>query len=85
MKTTEKTGKVVGALTVKDEDELMLITKTGQMVRTRVQDIREAGRNTMGVKLIDLEESDLLLAIASVVSDKAEGEEEPPAPDAPSA
>ena len=46
---------VVGALTVKDADEIMLITVAGQMVRTRVSDIREAGRNTQGVKLIDLD------------------------------
>ncbi len=55
MKTTDRTGQVVGALTVKDADEIMLITVAGQMVRTRVSDIREAGRNTQGVKLIDLE------------------------------
>jgi DNA gyrase subunit A len=53
MKTTDRTGNVVGALTVKDEDEIMLITVAGQMVRTRVSDIRETGRNTQGVKLID--------------------------------
>ena len=55
MKTTEKTGAVVGALTVRDADEIMLITVKGQMVRTCVKDIREAGRNTQGVKLIELE------------------------------
>src|SRR3989475_299954 len=53
MKTNEKTGAVVGALTVKDEDEIMLITVGGQMVRIPVQGIREAGRNTQGVKLIN--------------------------------
>ena len=84
MKTTDKTGVVIGALTVRDEEEIMLITKAGQMVRNRVKDVREAGRNTMGVKLIDLEDSDRLLAIAPVISEKADGEEEPPAPDAPS-
>jgi len=46
MKTTEKTGAVVGALTARDADEIMLITVKGQMVRTCVKDIREAGRNT---------------------------------------
>ena len=50
MKTGDKTGGVVGALTVRDTDEIMLITVGGQMVRTNVKDIREAGRNTMGVK-----------------------------------
>src|SRR5580658_4970635 len=72
MKTTDRTGKVVGALTVKDADEIMLITVAGQMVRTRVSDIREAGRNTQGVKLIDLEASDKLQAIAPVISEEKE-------------
>jgi DNA gyrase subunit A len=84
MKTNEKTGLVVGALTVKDTDEIMLITVTGQMVRTRVSDIREAGRNTQGVKLIDLDGPDKLKAIAPVISEEKEEEEEPPAaPPAP--
>jgi DNA gyrase subunit A len=72
MKTTDRTGGVVGALTVKDADEIMLITVGGQMVRTRVSDIREAGRNTQGVKLIDLEANDKLQAIAPVISEEKE-------------
>jgi len=64
---------VVGALTVRDTDEIMLITVGGQMVRTGVKDIREAGRNTMGVKLVNLDAGDKLQAIAPVISeDKAE-------------
>ena len=55
MKTNEKTGKVIGALTVKEGDEIMLITVAGQMVRISVNGIREAGRNTQGVKLIELD------------------------------
>ena len=73
MKTTDKTGLVVGALTVRDHDELMLITVGGQMVRIPVKGIREAGRNTQGVKLIDLAEKDHLQAVAPVIS---EGEDE---------
>jgi DNA gyrase subunit A len=72
MKTNEKTGGVVGALTVRDADEIMLITTAGQMVRTFVRDIREAGRNTQGVKLIDLAEGDKLQAIAPVISEQQE-------------
>ena len=72
MKVTEKTGAVVGALTVRDADEIMLITTGGQMVRIFVKDIREAGRNTQGVKLIDLAESDKLQAIAPVISEQQE-------------
>jgi DNA gyrase subunit A len=72
MKTTDRTGAVVGALTVKDQDEIMLITVGGQMVRIGVKDIREAGRNTMGVKLINLAEDDKLSAIAPVISEEEE-------------
>jgi DNA gyrase subunit A len=74
MKTADKTGKVVGALTVTDKDEIMLITSGGQMVRTRVAEIREAGRNTMGVKLIGLATGEKLQAIAPVVSEQQEDE-----------
>jgi DNA gyrase subunit A len=74
MRTGEKTGDVVGALTVRETDEIMLITNKGQMVRTRVKEIRETGRNTMGVKLIDLRNGEKLQAIAPVVSQVEEEE-----------
>jgi DNA gyrase subunit A len=76
MKTGDKTGRVVGALTVSDNDELMLITTKGQMVRTRVAEIRETGRNAQGVKLMDLKSGEKLQAIAPVVSQTAEEEVE---------
>jgi DNA gyrase subunit A len=72
MKTGDKTGGVVGALTVRDADEIMLITVGGQMVRTSVRAIREAGRNTMGVKLVNLDAGDKLQAIAQVVGEEIE-------------
>lgn len=72
MKTTDKTGNVAGALTVRDADELMLITNKGKMVRTRVAEIRETGRNAQGVKLIDLRENEILQGIAPVVSNEDE-------------
>jgi DNA gyrase subunit A len=72
MKVGEKTGGVVGALTVRDADEIMLITVGGQMVRTSVKAIREAGRNTMGVKLVNLDAGDKLQAIAQVVGEEIE-------------
>ncbi len=68
MRTGERTGDVVGALTVHESDELMLITTGGQMVRIRVSEVRETGRNTMGVKLMDLREGETLQDIAPVVS-----------------
>ena len=76
MKTGDKTGSVVGALAVTERDEIMLITSGGQMVRTRVAEIRPAGRNTMGVKLINLPGKEKLQAIAPVVSQQEEAEEE---------
>jgi DNA gyrase subunit A len=80
MKTGEKTGDLVGALTVRENDEIMLITNKGQMVRTRVKEIRVVGRNTMGVKLINLRESEKLQAIAPVVSQAEEESAEQAAP-----
>ncbi|MGZ4982916.1 MAG: DNA gyrase subunit A, partial [Chthoniobacterales bacterium] len=80
MKTGEKTGNVVGALSVTDKDELMLITTKGQMVRTRVKEIRETGRNAQGVKLMDLKAGEKLQAIAPVVSQAAEESEVEAAP-----
>ena len=83
MKANEKTGVVVGALTVKDADEIMLITAAGQMVRIGVQGIREAGRNTQGVKLINLEEGDRLQAIAPVISESDEDQATGDIPETP--
>ena len=74
MKTGDKTGIVVGALTVHENDELMLITNKGQMVRTRVKEVRETGRNTMGVILINLKGAEKLIGIAPVVADEESDE-----------
>ncbi|MDG2214798.1 MAG: DNA gyrase subunit A [Verrucomicrobiota bacterium] len=73
MKITKKTGRVVGGLTVHDGDEIMLITVGGQMVRTSVKGIRQTGRNTQGVRLVNVDDKDRLQDIAPVVS--AENEE----------
>jgi DNA gyrase subunit A len=72
MKTTDKVGSVVGALCVTDTDEIMLTTAQGQTVRTGCKDIRTAGRNTQGVKLVNLNEGDKLVAIARVISEQQE-------------
>ena len=72
MKTNEKTGGVAGALTVRDTDELMLITNKGKMVRTKVAGIRETGRNAQGVILINMREGESLSGIAPVVSNDDE-------------
>jgi DNA gyrase subunit A len=70
MRTTERTGAVVGALTVHDQDEMMLITTGGQMARIAVQGIRETGRDAQGVRLINLDANDRLQAIAPVISEE---------------
>ena len=54
IQTSERNGKVVGAVLVQDSDEIMLITDAGTLVRTRVEEIRELGRNTQGVTVIRL-------------------------------
>ena len=79
MKCTEKTGQVVGAAAVADDDELMLMTTGGQSIRIRVSDVRETGRNAQGVKLVTLNEEEKLQDIAPVrESSEEESEAEEP-------
>ena len=75
MKCTDKTGKVIGAAAVSDEEELMLMTSGGQSIRIRITDVRETGRNAQGVKLVTLNESESLQDIAPVRSNDEETEE----------
>ncbi len=75
MNVTDKTGKVVAAMAVHDNDELMLITSKGQNVRIRVggdKGIRETGRNAQGVKLMDLKKDETIQDVATVVADDVE-------------
>ncbi|MBI5380720.1 MAG: DNA gyrase subunit A [Opitutae bacterium] len=65
---------VAGALSVRDEDEVMLLTAKGQSVRTRVKEIRETGRGAKGVKLVNLDAGDKLLSIARIVETAEEQE-----------
>ena len=74
MKCIEKTGQVVGAAAVADDDELMLMTTGGQSIRIRVSDVRETGRNAQGVKLVTLNDEEKLQDIAPV---RESTEEEP--------
>ena len=68
---TEKTGDAVSIKEVLPTDELMLITKHGMIIRMPVKGIRVSGRNTQGVRLVNLESSDLVQAVARVVPDDA--------------
>ena len=66
MKTTGKTGKVVAVLCVKEDSDLMIITKDGKIIRIEAGEIRQAGRSTQGVRLVRMEEGDRVAA-ASVI------------------
>ena len=67
IQTSERNGKVVGAVLVDETDEIMLITSAGVLVRTEVEQIREMGRATQGVTLINCDEGDLLTGVKRVV------------------
>jgi DNA gyrase subunit A len=69
---TEKTGSLVGLLTVTEKEDLIITCKSGITIRTGIQQIREAGRATQGVKLIKLDEGDEIAAISQI-----EEQEEP--------
>jgi DNA gyrase subunit A len=64
---SERNGVVVGAKLVQDNDEIMLITTGGVLIRTRVSEIRELGRATQGVTLINLDEGEKLAGLEKVV------------------
>jgi DNA gyrase subunit A len=73
MKTTRKTGKVVAILAVKDDSELMIVTRDGKMIRIDSGEIRQAGRSTQGVRLVRMEENDQVAAACLI----PEAEEKP--------
>jgi DNA gyrase subunit A len=72
MKTTDKTGRVIGVQQVTEDDQLMLVTNAGKIIRLRIKDIRVIGRNTQGVRLIDLEEGERVVSLARVVEKEEE-------------
>lgn len=74
LNVTDKTGKLVGFLAVNESDDLFITCVSGVTIRTHVKTIREAGRATQGVKLINLDEGDEIAAIARI--DEQEEEEE---------
>jgi DNA gyrase subunit A len=76
IKTTDKNGKVAGISYVFEDDQVLLITEQGMIIRTNVADIRSIGRNTQGVRVINIDENDLVVAAVKLVdkddSDDAE-------------
>jgi len=75
IRTTERNGKVVAVKSVTDEDELMMITAKGMMLRTAIANTRVIGRATQGVRLIRLEQGDKLVAVARIAQDQLEPHE----------
>jgi len=75
VRVTEKNGPVVGIKAVTDEDQVLLITEKGILIRLKVADVRETGRAAMGVRLIDLDEGDRVVAVAKL-AEREDGEEE---------
>jgi DNA gyrase subunit A len=87
IRTTERNGPVVGIVSVRDGDDIMLITTQGMVNRTHVDEVRIVGRNTQGVRIMNLNEGDKIASLAKVAREEIESESaatEPP-PDQPSA
>ena len=84
---TEKTGDVVALMEVLPEDEIMIITRGGMIIRSPVSQVRVAGRNTQGVKLVNLDGGDIVTAVARVIpeDDKDVGDEPAGGPESPEA
>jgi DNA gyrase subunit A len=78
IKTTERNGRVVGLVQVKDQDEVMLVTNGGKLIRMKVKEISVIGRNTQGVRLITLESTNEKVTGISKLPE-SESEEESPA------
>lgn len=74
MKVTERTGKVVGVQMVREEDELMLVTDTGRVIRFPARDVSVIGRNTQGVRLIELDGEERVVAVARLAERETEQE-----------
>ena len=79
IQTSDRNGKVVGIAYVHDDDELMIISQQGMIIRMRAGDVRSIGRATQGVRLIEMEEGDEVVAIAKLADKEVEnGEDAPP-------
>ena len=83
LRRTDKTGAIVALKEVLPEDELMIVTKHGVIIRCAVDGIRVIGRNTQGVKVMNLDEGDAVMDVARVVKEDEGGEEEPTGDETP--
>jgi DNA gyrase subunit A len=77
IQTSERNGAMVGALQVQPDDEVMLISSSGTLVRVRIEEISVQGRNTQGVRVMRVEEGETLVGVERVAADGGEeGESE---------
>ncbi len=81
IKITEKNGRVIGMAQVSEDDEILLITANGKVLRIRAKDISVQGRNTQGLRLFDIDEGDKVVSFAKVV--EREDDREGPAEKSP--
>ncbi|MGB5708708.1 MAG: DNA gyrase subunit A [Arenicellales bacterium] len=81
IKTSDRNGEVVSSLTVNSEDEVMLITDGGILIRTRVAEISSQGRNTQGVRLISLNQNEKLVSVSRVDESETDTESDQSEPD----
>ena len=72
IKTTKKNGAVVSVRRVNDDDELMVISKSGKVIRIAVDTIRKTGRNAQGVKIMELKDDDVVVSMVPVVKTDSE-------------
>jgi len=77
IQTSDRNGKVVGIAYVHDDDELMLISQQGMILRMKAGDIRTIGRATQGVRLIEMEEGDAVVSVAKLAEKEGDEESEP--------
>ncbi len=82
IRTSERNGRVVGILPVRDGEDIMLITAGGMVNRTHVHEIRIVGRNTQGVRIMNLKDGDKIASLAKVPREEAETEPESTEPSA---
>ena len=76
IRVTDRNGPVVSVLRVKDEDDVMMMTQGGMIIRSPMEEVRVIGRATQGVRVINLKDNDKVVALARIPEDKDEDDED---------
>lgn len=85
IRTSERNGNVIGSLAVVDGDDVLMISAAGKIQRIHVSDISVIGRNTQGVRIMKLDDSDRLVGVARIPAEVVDEDEDDAAPPAPAA